>query len=178
MAITRGPRQWLLFAYAAGLGINIGGALLATTVIFPVWATSPEAAAAWDRSIDEARFFMLLSPLVLLLAVSSGVVTRRSEAELRWSMRASAVLYVLFFAATLGYFVPGQAALQGDAAASMAHAEHAELLRQWLQLNWIRQSIGILAFALALHSLGLSYRTDASPRDQPSVHDHRVPDGE
>jgi hypothetical protein len=163
MAMSRIARQWLLFLYAAFLGFNVGGGLLASAVIFPTWAASREAAIGWERVVDEAGYFVVISPVVLLLAIASLAAAFRAGPELRRSSTASAALYVLFLAATLAYFVPGQAALQGPAAAAIPPAEHAELMDRWLQLNWIRQGTGVLSFVLALHALGLSYRVGAGP---------------
>jgi hypothetical protein len=153
----RGFARWLLLAFAGLLGLNIGAALFATVVIFPVWSASPEAAVAWERTVDEARFFGVVSPLVLVLAIATLVASRWMDRSIRGWMRAAAVLYLLFFAATLAYFVPGQATLQGGVAALRPPQELSASLQQWVMLNWVRQGVGLLAFGSALHALGLAY---------------------
>jgi hypothetical protein len=152
-----GFARWLLLAFAGFLGLNIGAALFATVVIFPVWSASPEAAAAWQRVVDEARFFIVVSPLVLVLAVASLVASGWVERGVRLWMRIAAVLYLVFFAATMIYFVPAQAALHGDTAAFLPAQELSASLQRWVTLNWVRQLVGLLAFGSALHALGLSY---------------------
>ena len=148
----------MIFAFAAVVGINVGGALLASVVIFPVWSVSPEAAAAWNGAVDEARFFVVVSPLALLLAVVTAIVSWRAEPPLRKWMRLSAVLFIAFFVVTMAYFVPGQARMKGEAGAVLPQAELAAQLRTWVTLNWGRQALGVIAFGAALHAAGLSYR--------------------
>jgi hypothetical protein len=154
--------QGLLFAYAALVGINVGGALLASAVVFPAWSASPEAAMAWARPVDEARFFAVVSPVVLLLAVSVLVTAQFRGTALRRWMRWAGALYVLFFVITVGYFVPGQAALQGEAAAALAAPELAVALERWVRFNWLRQALGLATFGVALHTLGTAYRLRSS----------------
>jgi hypothetical protein len=162
----RGSARWLLLAFAGFLGLNIGAALFATAVIFPVWSASPEAAVNWQRVVDEARFFVVVSPLVLALAVAVLVASVWAGREVRFWMRAAAVLYLIFFVATVSYFVPGQAALQGDPAALLPAQELSGSLQRWVALNWVRQVVGLLAFGFALHVLGLSY---TARRERPAV---------
>jgi hypothetical protein len=189
--------RWLLLVFAALLGLNMGAALFSSVVVFPVWSGSPEAAVGWQRVVDEGRFFVVISPLALVLAVAtllvSGRVDRtlrfwvrtaaalylvffvvisplalvlavatllvsgRVDRTLRFWVRTAATLYLVFFVATLVYFVPGQAALQGDAAALLPPEELGASLRRWVALNWVRQAVGLLTFGAALHALGLSY---------------------
>jgi hypothetical protein len=153
----RGFPRWVFLAFTGLLGLNVGAALFASVVIFPLWSGSPEAAVAWERTVDEARFFGVVSPLVLVLATATLIVSRWLEPGARRWMRAAAVLYLLFFAATLAYFVPGQAALQGEAAALRPPQELSASLKEWVMSNWGRQFVGLLAFGSALHALGLSY---------------------
>ncbi len=51
----------------------MGAGAFVTTVIFPLWTASPEAAVGWTPNtpyyVEEGRFFILASPLLLLLAV-------------------------------------------------------------------------------------------------------------
>jgi hypothetical protein len=147
----------LLLAFAALLGLNMGAALFSSVVVFPVWSGSPEAAVGWQRVVDEGRFFVVISPLALVLAVATLLVSGRVDRTLRFWVRTAATLYLVFFVATLVYFVPGQAALQGDAAALLPPEELGASLRRWVALNWVRQAVGLLTFGAALHALGLSY---------------------
>jgi hypothetical protein len=149
--------RWLMLAFAGLLGLNIGAALFATVVIFPVWSASPEAAVEWQRVVDEARFFVVVSPLVLVLAVATLVASWWVDSEVRSWMRIAAASYLVFFAVTMAYFLPGQAALQGEAAALLPRQELSASLQRWVALNWVRQVAGLLALGSALHALGLSY---------------------
>jgi hypothetical protein len=149
--------RWVFMAFTFALAVNIGAALLASTVIFPVWSASPAAARAWTGEVNEAAFFMRVSPAVLLLAVASLLMSRRVPVESRRWIRMSAGLYLLFFAATLAYFVPGQEALHGAGGASIADAELSSRLQTWVALNWVRQAVGAFALGAALYALTLSH---------------------
>lgn len=153
--------HYILLAFAFVLSINVGGALLATTVIFPVWSASPEAASAWTGLVNEARFFIIVSPIVLLLAVALLLFSGRAPRECRTWIRLSAGLYMVFFLATLIYFVPGQEALQGTAAKELSRDALSHRLQQWIALNWIRQAVGVSALGAALYALG--HRTAKRP---------------
>jgi hypothetical protein len=156
---------WLSFAFAVGLGVNVGGALLATTAIFPVWSASPEAAAAWTGAVDETRFFVAVSPLVMILAAATLLASWRAAPEARPWMRVAAVLYILFFVGTLAYFVPGQIAMKGETGALLPPGELGSLLQRWVALNWVRQAVGLVAFTSAIHALGLAYAGAARIRE-------------
>ena len=159
-----GAIHWLFVAFTFALAVNTGAALLASTVIFPVWSASPEAARSWTGEVNEAAFFMRVSPIVLILAVVSLLMSRRASAASKIWIRVSAGLYLLFFAATLAYFVPGQEALHGAGGASITPAELNTRLQTWVALNWVRQAVGVLALGAALHALSMSHgNTSSSP---------------
>jgi hypothetical protein len=165
---------WLSFAFAVGLGVNVGGALLATTAIFPAWSASPQAAVAWTGAVDETRFFVAVSPLVMVLAVATLLASWRAAPEARRWMRVAAVLYILFFVATLAYFVPGQLAMKGEAGALLPPADLGSMLQRWVALNWVRQAVGLVAFASSVHALGLAYAGAARSRETARTIDDAI----
>ena len=118
--VHQGAMHWLLFAYTFVLAVNVGGALLATAVIFPVWSASPATAKAWTGVVNEAPFFVVVSPIVLLLAIATLIMSGRAPKQRRAWIRVSTGLYLVFFVATLTYFVPGQAALHGTTGVQLA----------------------------------------------------------
>jgi hypothetical protein len=149
--------RWTAFAFAFAVGINIGGALLATVVIFPVWSHSQAAAMAWEGRVDEASFFVVVAPIAMLLAVASFAASwRASPAARRW-MRIAPLFYAAFFIITITYFVPEQLAMKGEAGARLPSMELAGRLERWVILNWVRQVFGVTVFLAALHALGLTY---------------------
>jgi uncharacterized membrane protein len=120
--------------------------------------------------VNEAAFFMRVSPVVLVLAVVSLVMSPRAPVESRRWIRLSAGLYLLFFAATLAYFVPGQEALRGAGGASIADADLESRLQTWVALNWVRQAVGVFTLAAALHALTLSHaHSPRTPRAAPAA---------
>lgn len=148
----------LLFAFTLLMGIGVGGALLTTVVIFPAWTASPEAATSWPNTVNEGRFFVVVSPLLFLLALATLIASWRVAPPLRKWIRIATIIYILIFIVTMLYFVPGQVTMKGEAGARIPVAELGSMLERWVALNWIRQGVGVLAFGAALHALGLSYR--------------------
>jgi hypothetical protein len=56
-----------------------------------------------------------------------------------------------------------QAAMQREPAAPIPQAEFSAMLQRWVQMNWVRQGIGLLAFGSVLHALGLAYEARRGP---------------
>lgn len=154
--------RWLLFAFTALMGLELGAGAFVTTVIFPLWTASPEAAIGWTVKtpyyIEEGVFFRLVSPSLFLLSIVTLIAGWRAEPPLRLWLRIATISFIALFVATLVYFVPLQDTVKGEAGIKVPVAEFGSMLQRFVALNFFRQAIGLLAFAAALHALGLSYR--------------------
>jgi hypothetical protein len=152
----------LLFAFAALTGIEMGAGAFVTSVIFPLWTASPQAAIGWTTStpyyVEEGVFFIIASPLLFLLSIVTLVAGWRAIPPLRLWLRIATIAYILVFIMTLAYFVPLQDMVKGEAGTKIPAAELSSMLRRFVTFNYIRQAIGLLTFGAALHALGLSYR--------------------
>ena len=158
-------RHWILFAYVVATGIETGAALFASVVVFPVWTASPEVVITWKPEMpyymQEGDFFMFASSMTIVLALAVVIVyaRRRGSSSARpWAL-ASALTFLLLAAVTGAYFLPEQDRLHGDAGAALPRAEVAAALERFVELNWIRQALLVVAFIAAVHALGLSYRS-------------------
>lgn len=165
LASSSQPRpllRGLLFAFTALMGIEMGAGAFVTSVIFPLWTASPEAAIGWTANtpyyVEEGVFFIIVSPLLFLLAIVTLIAGWRSVPPLRLWLRIANVSYIVVFIATSVYFVPFQDLVKGEAGTKFPAAELSLMLQRFMTLNYIRQAIGLLAFGAALHAFGLSYR--------------------
>lgn len=153
---------WLLFAFTALMGIELGAGAFVTAVICPLWTASPQAALGWTANtpyyVEEGVFFILVSPLLLLLSIVTLIAGRRAAPPLRLWLRIATISYMLIFIVTLAYFVPLQDMVKGEAGTKISMAELSSMLQRFAALNYLRQAIGLLTFGAALHALGLSYR--------------------
>src|SRR5687767_15189122 len=79
--------HWILFAYAMILGIETGGALFTTRVVFPAWTQSPEAVVQWKPDnifyMEEGDFFMYASTLTFILSVITLIASWKASPLLR-----------------------------------------------------------------------------------------------
>jgi hypothetical protein len=152
----------LLFVFTALTGIELGAGLFVTRIVFPMWASSPEAAIGWTigspRYIEEGDFFMFTSPLLALLAISTMIAGWRAAPPLRLWLRIATITFFAIFIWTVAYFIPFQALVKGDPGKQYPTSELSSMLQWFVGLNYIRQIFLVLAFGAALHALGLSYR--------------------
>ena len=155
--------HWILFAFAALIGIEAGAGAFTTIVVFPLWAASPEAAIGWRPDmpyyLEEGDFFMIATPLVTLSAIVTLIAGWRAAPPLRLWLKIATISFLLVSAWSIAYFVPIQdLSFKGEAGTKMPRAELDAKLKTFIALNYIRQAILLFAFGSALHALGLSYR--------------------
>ena len=155
--------HWTLFAFTALMGIEAGAAAFTTVVVFPLWASSPEAAIGWRPDmpyyLEEGDFFMIASPLVTLSAIVTLIAGWRAAPPLRLWLRMATISFLLVSAWSAAYFIPVQdVSFKGEAGTKMPRAELDARLQTFVALNYIRQAMVLFGFGSALHALGLSYR--------------------
>ena len=119
--------RWLLFAFTALVGIELGAGLFVTRIVFPLWASSPEASIGWTvgspRYIEEGDFFMFSSPTLMLLCIATLIAGWRAAPPLRLWLRISTISFIIIFIWTVAYFLPLQALVKGDPGRQYTTAE-------------------------------------------------------
>src|SRR5687767_3258296 len=100
-AAPRGFLYWSLFAFTALIGIELGAAAFVTVVVFPLWASSPEAATGWTKDLpyylEEGDFFMFASPSVMLFALITLIAAWRARPSLRFWIRMATISFIIVF---------------------------------------------------------------------------------
>lgn len=158
---------WLLAAFTALQGIELGAGLFTTLAVFPVWAGSPERAIGWVVSnpfyIEEGDFFMFATPTLMLLATLTLIFGWKAALPVRFWLRAATILFIIVFVWSVAYFIPVQAVVKGDAGAKLPVEQLATMLRNFVWLNYVRLAMLVAAFGMALHAFGTAYRLRGTP---------------
>ena len=153
----------MIFVFAFIMGIETGAASFVTVVVFPLWASSAEAARGWlpelPCHLEEGDFFMYASSLSMLTALITLVAGWRAPAPVRKWILISTIGFIIVFVWSMLYFVPIQdTTLKGVANAQLSDAELESKLKAFVQLNYIRVAMLYIIVGCALHAVRLSHR--------------------
>ena len=144
------------------LGIETGGAIFTTMVVFPAWTASPEVVVQWKPDsafyIEEGDFFMYASTLTFLLSIVVLIAGWKAIPPLRKWLRIAPIIFLIVFAVSWAYFIPIQSEMKGDPGLNIPPDKLGAMLRTFVNTNYLRVGSLIIALFCALHSLGLSYR--------------------
>lgn len=142
----------LLWLFIIFLGTAFGAGLYESRVVIPLWTSDPPASLA---SPDSGRRFWALvttGPLTLL-TVANLVAAWLSQGPARAWWLTAALLCLVERGTTFGYFIPTIIRLQrrphGDSGLRTA-------LAHWVRLNYVRNSLTLLAWVAALKVLAMS----------------------
>ena len=166
--LVRPFMRLVLFLFAFITGIETGAASFVSVVVFPVWASSAQAARGWVPEMpyimEEGDFFMYASSLTMLASIITLIVCWRAPKDIRkWALIGS-IGFIIVFIWSMLYFVPIQdVSLKGNAAAKFSDAELESKLKTFAQLNYIRVAMLYVIFGSALHALRLSERHRSIP---------------
>lgn len=152
----------LLGAYCLVLGIETGAGIFEALVVVPLWGESSAAAQRWRFAAPDVpeggAFFAIFSPLLLLLTIVLAAASFRAPWPARVTVLISVGIVIVLMATTFAYYLPTQTALKS--AESISGAAFAREARLWIQLNWVRQSAGVVAFAVAVVAFGRLYQSN------------------
>ena len=157
----------MLFVFAFIIGIETGAASFVTVVVFPIWASSAEAARGWVPEmpyiLEEGDFFMYASSLSMLTSVITLIAGWKAPPPLRKWIMISTIGFIIIFIWSVLYFVPIQdTTLKGDASAGLS-VEKLELkLRTFVQLNYIRVAMLYGVLGSALYALRIAPKTSST----------------
>ena len=156
----------LLWLFVMDLGIAFGAGLYEHRIVFPGWLkVATDGSVHWNAEavrLDNSglRFwaYVTTGPLTILTIANLWVAWRHVTSWLRaWWIAASAVSLAerLF---TFAYFIPTMIALMSapDTAASVATAA------RWSELNYVRHTLALAAWILAMQTFSLASRTFTS----------------
>ena len=154
----------MLFIFAYIIGIETGAASFVTVVVFPIWASSAEAARGWVPEmpyiLEEGDFFMYASSLSMLASIITLFAGWHAPSPLRKWILIGTIGFIIVFVWSMLYFVPIQdTTLKGEASAKLSTEELEAKLSSFVHLNYVRLAMLYVILGAALQALRLSYRT-------------------
>jgi hypothetical protein len=166
------PTRWMkiiLWLFVIDLGIAFGAGLSEHRIVFPRWlSVATDGGLHWNADavrLDNSglRFwaYVTTGPLTILTVANLWVAWSYTHRWLRlWWVGASAVSLVERVL-TLAYFVPTMIGLMNapDTIESVATAS------RWSELNYVRHSLTLAAWLLALQAFAIAHRAVTSPPD-------------
>lgn len=160
--ITRFLRLMLII-FAFIVGIETGAASFVTVVVFPLWASSAEAAIGWlpdsPYHLEEGDFFMFASPLTFLTSIVTLAVAWRSPSPLRKWILIATIGFIIIFIWSVIYFIPIQdTTFKGEAGLKLEKAVLESKLQTFVLLNYVRVVALYIIFGCALHAIRLAER--------------------
>ena len=165
--MSRTGAKVLLWLFVLNLGIVFGAGLYESRIVVPRWLTpAPENGFLWNAQAAREdntglRFWLYVTtvPLtVITLANLIGAWRARSSASTWWTVAALAALSERLF--TFFYFIPTMIELMGDG--TMPGAEAETMARQWVDLNYLRHAIVLIAWVAALKAFARIHRSGRS----------------
>jgi hypothetical protein len=136
-------------------GILLGGIAYSHLVYFPVYLSDlPESAVVvtGPYGLNEAIFWILLHPLLILSLASAAVLNWRTPRRRRLIL-GSLAIYVVVLVATSVYFLPELRAFAQSAESGLEKAEWKVRGQQWQRLSWIRGALCFVGFYPLLFAL-------------------------
>jgi hypothetical protein len=136
-------------------GTLLGGITYSHLVYFPPYLSAlPDSAVVVNGpyGLHEAKFWMLIHPLLILSLVVTLFLNWRPRARRKLILITSAV-YVLALVVTTLYFVPELIAFERSPQSGVSPAEWLTRGQRWQRLSWVRGAVmyaGILPLLIAL----------------------------
>jgi hypothetical protein len=155
--------QIILWLFVLALGITMGGGLYEVRVVMPLWGSAPpdSVIAYYQHNVafpqfapdQGGNFWIMVTPLATLLSIGvliSAYWTR--GVHRRWRMAAAAAALTVQVA-TFAWFVPNIIRLLGGDVLTMSRDDVSSLANLWINLNWVRVALIMLAWLFALRAI-------------------------
>ena len=140
----------LLWLFIIFLGIAFGAGLYESRVVVPMWTSDPPASLASPDSGRRFWAFVTTGPLTLL-TVANLVAALRTQGPARGWWLTAAIVTLVERAATFGYFIPTIIRLQRTPTLTQTAVRTA--LARWVRLNYVRNTLTLVAWIAALKVL-------------------------
>lgn len=142
----------LLWLFIIFLGIAFGAGLYESRVVVPMWTSSPPASLAAPDSGHKFWAFVTTGPLTLL-TIANLVVALQAQGPTRAWWLAAAVVTMVERLGTFGYFIPTIIRLSRKPAGDPGLRTG---LAWWVRLNYVRNTLTLVAWIAALKVLATS----------------------
>lgn len=150
----------LLFLFILNLGVTFGAGLYETRIVIPLWfqkttdsgyRVNTEAMQTIDTG---RRFWAFIStlPLTLLTLINLTLAWQSNQPVHDWWL-PSAVIVLIERVSTFAFFIPTIIKLQKANQLSASQVTRSASL--WINLNYVRNALTLLAWLLALRALAL-----------------------
>jgi uncharacterized membrane protein len=153
--VANGVSWLLVIAFA----LVLGGQLLDTVVLVPIWASAPpQSLSEWMKSPAAARvprFFARLLPVLLAVSVLGLAVALVLGLGDRRALALAGLCGILHMALIFVFFIPTNRALGFLPGAAADPSRWGELIQKWLFWNRVRiclDTVGLIAAVLAVSS--------------------------
>lgn len=121
-------------------GTLLGGIAYSHLIFFPVYLSAlPESAVVVTGTygLHEAKFWMLIHPLLILSLAATLALNWRSSAR-RYLILVSFVVYLAIIVVSAIYFIPELIAFERSAGSGVAASEWLARGQRWQRLSWVR----------------------------------------
>ena len=153
-------REILLWLLVINLGIAFGAGLYEQRIILPQWfVRTADSAIRVDgaaiRNTDTGRrfwAFVTTIPLTLLTLANLAVAWQSQGYRREWWL-AAAVITLVERLMTFSFFIP--TALRLMRAETFPTAKVETMASRWIALNYVRATLGLIAWLAALKALSL-----------------------
>jgi hypothetical protein len=136
-------------------GTLLGGIAYSHLVYFPPYLSDLPGSAVIVNGpypLNEARFWAIIHPLLILSLVTALVFNWNSRAR-RNLIVLSFIVYVVVLVISGVYFVPELVLFKNSPQSTVTPAEWLARGRRWQQLSWVRGLIMYLAYVPLLFAL-------------------------
>lgn len=166
--MTRVVAKVLLWLFVINLGIAFGAGLYETTIVIPRWMSPGGGEDGYLWNVQAARddntllrfwVYATTVPLtVITFANLVGAWRARGSSSNWWTVAALAALSERLL--TFLYSIPTMMELTGEGVESGVEAE--AMASQWLQFNYLRHALVLIAWVTALKAFALIHRSNRS----------------
>jgi hypothetical protein len=156
----------ILWLWVLAVTFLMGGGVFEHSVLTPIWAGSPpESVTSWPHGVAQARFFGIVTPVILLISLAMLIAASWMPPRVRkWALFAG-LSFVAIGISSAVFFVPILQKTIGARGAGLSPEEITTLANQFVMWNWARWILMIGAWAAGLRALTLSRQTPLDRRN-------------
>ncbi|MGH7564347.1 MAG: DUF1772 domain-containing protein [Gemmatimonadota bacterium] len=163
------PRSFakvLLWLYVLNLGIAFGAGLYESRIVIPDWLAMSEGGYRWNAEAAREdntglRFWVYVTTVPLTVITFANLVgawRARGSSSVWWTVAALTALVERLL--TFLYFIPTMIELMGDGTIPGVEAE--AMAQQWVNFNYLRHGLTLIAWLAALRAFALIHRSNRS----------------
>lgn len=147
-------------------GILVGGKLFDLRVLVGAWSASPPESLSLlpygpRFPVDTGDYFFPSSVALLVCSFGGLIAGWNTPSRFRALLAVPAVMLLVTLVVTVLWFWPANAALWAAAHSSTIsaqdRAEVAELVRQWVQFDWLRVAVGMTGFVCSIRAISVPF---------------------